>query len=503
MIISLGYLIWGAINCSDLNISFLKAYHHGKYINLIYYREAFSLLIIFNLCLFLKKKRIDGEKIFNQIKTYLPIRLLLYLILLTIAVTSIKNKSNYFEGNLRIINFYFNNMLMLFVNLWLMLIILKPEEFSKPLKGIAGISDVVFTNIMTIIIIAEIILSIWALHSNSILFWDVNSIQSSLNKLRVCGNQRNFNFNLNSKGYHDYEFFKSEKNDFVVALLSDSFGFSIVPYEFNFATIAENKLKASLKKEKDRIAVHNFSISGIGMLEYAYLLKTEVPLVNPQYVALCVFVGNDIESVKEQKLNKLYSFKEWWLWIVSQRMYAVISETSKGANVTKIGKPIVDDQPLPPHLFDDSLEIPTFTKEKYLFLERDRLSVCDIQSPEVWKRYSLFFDVLSLIHKQLGDKLIVVVIPDEFQVNDELYKKAISLYGNPQNIDRDYPQARIKSYCEQNNINMLDLLPYMRYAAKKQRPYHLQDTHFNAYGNKIAGETIANYIINVYKNDSK
>ena len=96
----------------------------------------------------------------------------------------------------------------------------------------------------------------------------------------------------------------------------------------------------------------------------------------------------------------------------------------------------------------------------------------------------------------MNESLLVVLIPDEFQVNDGLYKTILKSKKNPGSYDRDYPQKQILEYCGHNNIKVLDLLDTLREHQKSGRVYHLQDTHWNSRGNKIAGEAISAFILN-------
>ena len=92
---------------------------------------------------------------------------------------------------------------------------------------------------------------------------------------------RPFGFRPNSGGFHDEEFFSADDDDFVVALLSDSFGLGVVPYRYNFATIAEQLLRRDLEAPGRRVAVHNFGIASLDLTGYAWLLQHEVPDTNP------------------------------------------------------------------------------------------------------------------------------------------------------------------------------------------------------------------------------
>ena len=76
--------------------------------------------------------------------------------------------------------------------------------------------------------------------------WDDESARSRVEAGRQPPGRLYFGFSLNSGGYHDEEFFVGDERDFVVGLLADSFGLGVVPYAYNFATVAERTLAAEV-----------------------------------------------------------------------------------------------------------------------------------------------------------------------------------------------------------------------------------------------------------------
>ncbi len=111
------------------------------------------------------------------------------------------------------------------------------------------------------------------------------------------------------------------------------------------------------------------------------------------------------------------------------------------------------------------------------------------------RRYEDFLRALDLFESLLGDRLLLVLIPDEFQVNDTLYQRLLALGDKPGIYERDFPQRLIGAYAQRIGIRTLDLLPALRAAEKQGRTYHLRDTHWNARGNRVAGDEIADFIL--------
>ena len=107
------------------------------------------------------------------------------------------------------------------------------------------------------------------------------------------------------------------------------------------------------------------------------------------------------------------------------------------------------------------------------------------------QRYTEFFEALLLAKEWVGPKLLVMIIPDEFQVNDGLYEKLIGLRKDPMSFNRDHPQNQIVEWGHRHGVRVLDLLPLLREAELGGHTYHLRDTHWNARGNRLAGEALA------------
>ncbi len=87
----------------------------------------------------------------------------------------------------------------------------------------------------------------------------------------------------------------------------------------------------------------------------------------------------------------------------------------------------------------------------------------------------------------------VLLIPDEFQVEDALWAE-LELEG----LERDRPQRLLAAELGRRGIPVLDLLPVLRGTAAlgdgRRHVYHLRDTHWNARGNRAAGEALAGFV---------
>ncbi len=455
-----------------LNI-YLKNYREVSFLSLVSLGLGGSLLIGIAYLLFLKK----FYAFLPWVRSLFPFRLCIYCAFSSLIWNS------YGQNNSSINDLITYYLLFLFLSIVVFSLLPQIRQSSFWKMG-----DLLLINLILTAVFCEIILVQYAKHSYSPFLWDPSSVESTLRIYRQPPGHSHYGFYLNSQGYYDSEFFPSSTSDYVITLLGDSFAYGIVPYKFNFVTVAEKKLQENRPKNFSRVAIHNFGIPAIGMPEYVYLLEKEVLAYSPNLVVLCVFVGNDFVLNSPKLVHR--DFSNWWIYRLPKRLSISYQQKKKNSNQVQVAIS-------PPRTHNGSQEHPTFTREKFLEIENDRLVFCQINNPAVENNYRGFFKVLDHIHWLAKERLLLVILPDEYQVNDQLYQ---TLLEKKQASDyyREYPQKKIKEYCLENKLPFLDLLPALRKAEKEGRTYHLQDTHFNSRGNRVVGEQIAQYIQKKY-----
>ena len=462
--------------------------------SILKYCYAVSLFGIIPVGWLLVRLQKDRTALLVEVRSWLPVRAWLYCVFLAIAISSIAHALDLFQNSRFLTRSFFESTLLGCLDVWALLTLFYPSQSPQGLSRFWGYVDVPLMNVILTVLLAEGAVNLWASYSTSHLPIDATSIRATVETFRPEPYRRYFNFNLNSGGYHDDEFFTATEKDFVVALLADSFGLGVVPYAYNFATITEKHLQDALGGRYDRVAVHNFGIPGIDTPEYAFLLHTEVLQMNPARVVLCVFVGNDIRGLKP-KNRRRFIFQNWRLWKLTTGIVARVEEGLRDGEVLKIGKPMQAEDAVPAYILDPSKERPSTSERNFLNIESQAVEIVNPNKPSTQRKYREFLEALAKFHSWLGDRLIVVVIPDEFQVNDELYQRVLATKPNPDDYMRDYPQQRLRAFCEKRGIPMLDLLPALREANKEEHVYHLRDTHWNARGNRVAGHAIARFLL--------
>ena len=360
---------------------------------------------------------------------------------------------------------------------------------------------VAFNVLLTALLLEGALLVGQALHPTYVL-WDESPEAFRVALLRGEESNPHFAYRWNSHGFHDDEHFTARQGDHVVALLADSFGVGVVPYERNLATVAERRLQLLLgAKVTGRVAIHNLGVTRIGMDGYAYMARTEVPRLRPAQVVLAIFVGNDIEGFIEARsapgaLRQRLSPKGWLLWRVLQRVRKLRQALAKHGKDDS-SPPKEGGNPLA-YLDDPSLELPFFSEEAFLTIERDKLTLLDPADLDNKDRFQRFFVALDHFRRLYGDRLLVALLPDELQVNDSLWRRLIARPGGPLSLERDLPQRLIMGWCAQQGIRALNLLPILRQAEVGGRTYHLRDTHFNTRGNRVVGEALAHELARLH-----
>jgi hypothetical protein len=357
--------------------------------------------------------------------------------------------------------------------------------------------DVVLGVTMLSLVGLEACLRVWGAWWPSPIVWDEASTVSKLRANRMAPGSTLFGFPMNSLGYHDEAFFGRGPGDLVVCALADSFGVGVVPYDYNFLTVAERALEQAVGQRFDRVAIHNFGVAGTGLSEYLYLAEHEVPKYEPDLVLVCLFLGNDVLYDTPRNESRAYaSLQRWAFWRVIARLVQRSRASADADALATIGAPgDPKATEVPAFVHDPELEPPHLSVEQFLRIERERFRVVDVEDAEVARVYARCFLGIDHLRVLFGERLRIVLIPDEFQVDEQLLQRVVA--GAPESAgwDVDAPQRLVGEHCRANGVAVLDLLPVLRAHVRGggARTYHLRDTHWNATGNRVGGVAIARW----------
>ncbi len=305
----------------------------------------------------------------------------------------------------------------------------------------------------------------------SVIFYD-----QSYNRYRGRPGAPDYDFRLNSSGFKDVEFApKKASGTYRILGIGDSFAFGVVPYEHNYLTLTERRLnEAGLSGE-----ILNMGIPGIGPQDYLALLANEGLQLEPDMVVVSFFVGNDFSETMRwrTRLHELSAVLALIKYVIDTR--------------TKFDGQVFHRQAS----YDDDAAF--FKDSTYLEVEKERSWVF-LKPPPHSEAFSDAVDYLSRIHalcKQRAISLLVLLIPDELQVNSQLQSRVISALGRTA-ADFDFvrPNRFLVEQLRAKGIESLDLLPAFAERSIDTPLYKPNDSHWNISGNKLAADLLERHL---------
>jgi len=373
-------------------------------------------------------------------------------------------------------------------------------------KGIR-IADVVLMNVCLIVVGLELSMRlVGVINPTPVLARTQQEAVDTINAHRYPPDHVRYAFPHNRGGHYDTEFKPKQDGRPLILSIGDSFSAGIVPHYFHFTTTVERELPG--------VDVYNMGIPATDPPEYLHLWRTEGQQLKPDLLVINLFIGNDLlgswnGKVDHPRLRSWFDRSQVFLFFVPERLKKIAAENKQlAAPGKKVGEPqgehgqiIVRDNvgillAAFPWMADPTLEEAGFSEHEFTKVEAAR--AFDVLVEERVNYYEALFNVLTEIQwAAQGTPLMVVMIPDEFQVNDELWEKVLAQLEQ-NDLDRFMPQQRISDWLREQGIPCLDLLPSLRAAPLmadgRRHLYHLRDTHFNAHGNYVAGKAMADFI---------
>jgi SGNH hydrolase-like domain, acetyltransferase AlgX len=324
------------------------------------------------------------------------------------------------------------------------------------------------TNVAVTLVLAELALRTWAVAAGG-----SPLVRANLDAYRlVPGRDYGHGLYGNRHGYPGPEL-ADEKPPGVtrIAALGDSF--SLGP-----AVAFSDCYLTRLSTEFPGLEIGNFGVSGAGPREYREILERDVWPVNPDVVLVAIFVGNDITEAMPRPRS--LDPRQHALYLLCQRGWKLARAAwQDSAAVTA-----------PP---SDRLAVPALSPQIFREVEARRLAVClKTTSPSIEKKWRSACNDLEAIVQSCRRRQValrIVLIPDEFQVNELVLRDALAEAGlTPEQVDLDGPQRRLQAFFAERGVPCLDLLPAFR---KVPNTYAPCDTHWNVAGNHLAAREIA------------
>ncbi|MHA2220308.1 MAG: hypothetical protein ACXACY_30895 [Candidatus Hodarchaeales archaeon] len=328
--------------------------------------------------------------------------------------------------------------------------------------------NIVFISLITLVI-TEIGFRIYHFINPVFVFYD-----DSYNRFRGKPFSQDYVFRLNSYGFKDVEFNKGNKGLFRILGIGDSFTYGVVPYQFNYLTILEKKLN----QEHRSLEIINMGIPMLDPRKYYAILVNEGLKLNPDMVLLSFFVGNDFKrkKIKPYEYSYVASFFNYLISIRHEYKGKIIH-----------GRAIYQD------------DKPSLPYEKYLENEK-RISgkIFKKENKKFLKRFNgaiYYLKKIQDICDENNIELMILIIPDEVQVNYKLQTDVVKAYKTTsKDFDFFRPNRMLTNKLTDLSINYIDLLEYFLKVPEKRPLYKPNDSHLNIAGNKLAADIIEDYL---------
>ena len=285
-----------------------------------------------------------------------------------------------------------------------------------------------------------------------------------------------YDSHFNSRGFNDVErsVVRSATVTRRIVAIGDSFFVGAVPQRANFLTLLATELATDGSTE-----VVNMGVAGTEPRDYLSILVNEGLAFKPDLVLVGFFIGNDFETPRPKLYERSYvATLANALWRVTRSQAPAVAEAGAAAT------------------YNDTE--PSLGRDRFLEIEVDRAWVYEKDASRLTAAiHDVAGDLRQMrdITKRSGADFVVVIIPDEAQVNMSLQAEVARASGHaPGDLDFAQPNRLIVRALDADGIRTLDLLPTFQEAGRGAVLYKPQDTHWNLAGNQLAARTIAVFL---------
>ncbi len=295
----------------------------------------------------------------------------------------------------------------------------------------------------------------------------------SYNRFRGQPGAPHYDAVFNSRGFNDVERQAGRPPGVRrrVVAIGDSFAVGSVPRGGNYLTLLERSLS-----DKGPVEVVNMGVSGTAPADYLSLLVDEGLAAAPDLVLVGFYIGNDFEA-RARRLHE-YSY-----------LATLVRAVWRLGTARSVNAPSGD----PAATYDDTA--PTMPRERFLEIQVDRAPLYERAAASLESRARGAADALRQMRdlsQRAGADLLVVLIPDEIQVDEALLAEVARARGRtPDDFDVARPTRAIAAALERAGVPFLDLGPPFLARAGQESLYKPRDTHWNLAGNRLAAEVLA------------
>jgi hypothetical protein len=344
-------------------------------------------------------------------------------------------------------------------------------------------------------------------------YGSVDSLPALLDK-SVLGFSPHFEyygFVLNSRSFRTKEYSERKPaGTYRVLAFGDSFTFASggLPDPDHWPTLLEGRLRESRGGE---VEVLRLGVPGTGPQFQLRLWQLEGMRLDSDLVILGFFVGNDFTRTARgvRQLTDLSDRLATWSYAFRAlrnglRLYRgvegqapVLGRRAKG----KKRRHETGGFEIPSYRETFDPERPTFSADAFLAIEEKRMALCLKSERDAFDaRFEAAALTLQAFHREVsrsGAEFLVMVIPDEYQVNPAVRRAVLGRNGRSEgDYDLEAPQKRLAELFAADGIPYVDLLPDFLQRAGDGALYRPRDTHWSRAGNLLATEVLMRHLEN-------
>jgi SGNH hydrolase-like domain, acetyltransferase AlgX len=304
-------------------------------------------------------------------------------------------------------------------------------------------------------------------------------------------------FKLNSLGFRTPEYTRVKPpGTYRVIALGDSFTFDsgFVPLDGMWHALVGARLAERTGRP---VEVVNLGVLGIGPCFALRLFQLEGQRLAPDLVLFGLFVGNDLTDEQPDARPRWHPSRWSFGWRFGRRLVGLL-RVSGGLHTTPTdGFTGPGGFPTPGYVYDPDVVVSS--EEAFIAIERDAARIfVRTRRPQVegW-----ITDVVRTVAtldgavRAVGARLVVVVIPDQVQIDPVLRRTVVESSGIPAaEFDFDGTATLLVRGLADAGVTAVDLLPAFRAAPPTPRLYRRWDTHWSAAGNALAAEEIVTFL---------
>ena len=316
-----------------------------------------------------------------------------------------------------------------------------------------------------------------------------------------------YGYVLNSRSFRTREYDPiPARGVFRVVALGDSFTFAsgALPHEDQWTTLVEEALNGLSDRP---VEVLRLGVPDTGPAFQLRLWQVEASRLEPDVVVMAFFIGNDF--IDHQGDCGVFGGGDLGL---SGRLASVSALYRTARNLRRVwaagGEPAGDrssgetpapGQPIPEYRRAFDPRRSTFGRERFVSIESQRMALCLRSEEAAFQQLAdrtagVVMDLADEV-RQAGARFVVMLIPDQYQIDRTLVEEILSAKGTRREFfDFARPQRVLSGILESAGIEVLDLLPIFRRASAGDALYRPQDTHWNRRGNEIAAESLADFL---------